>query len=171
MPIKKITKAKSKASRKLSESIREAHEFYGVTEARAKAKAKTQSKANRKFRDILIEVHGTRGINGPWANPKAQSKEAAPKANPIPQTGVDAIVAYLVKHKDRIGAIVVGVAAYPGERIPSTLNGAESSYMLFGADGTAFDRHESINRRSLITQGLVVSLANRHIDSRQSMMH
>jgi len=95
-------------------------------------------------------------------------KEAKPKpkAKPIPATGIDKILAHLIKHKDQIGAIVVGVAAKPYAHITAQDGDTECDGLQFAADVTVFDGHECDSRRTMMTRGLVASLANVHLDRR-----
>jgi len=97
------------------------------------------------------------------ASPKAKAKA---KAKPTPETGVDKIIAHLVKHKDQIGAIVVGVAPKPYAHITAPDGDTECDGLQFAADVTVFDGHEGAARRTMMTRGLVVTLANVHLDKR-----
>jgi len=101
-------------------------------------------------------------------NPAKPNTKASPKAkaNPIPETGIDKILAHLIKHKDQIGAIVVAVAAKPYARITAQDGDAECDGLQFAADVTVFDGHEGAARRTMMTRGLVVALANVHLDKR-----
>jgi len=95
------------------------------------------------------------------AKPKAKASPK-PEAKAIPETGVDKIIAHLIKHKDYIGAIVVGVAAKPGAQITGQHGGLHDG-LMFSADVTHFDGREGDSRRTLLTRGLVSSLVNVHL--------
>jgi len=106
------------------------------------------TKSEKQLRDIWGAVY------------RANSK---PKAKPTPETGIDKIIAHLVKHKAQIGAIVVGVAAKPGAQITGQQGGLHDG-LMFSADVTHFDGREGDSRRTILTRGLVSSLVSVHLD-------
>jgi len=86
---------------------------------------------------------------------KANSK---PKAKPTPETGIDKIIAHLIKHKDKIGAIVVGVAAKPHAHITAQDGDEDCDGLRLAADVTTFDGHGDDNAHTILTRGLVANL-------------
>jgi len=99
------------------------------------------------------------------AKPKTKASPK-PEAKAIPETGVDKIIAHLIKYKDQIGAIVVGVAPKPYAHITAPDGYTACDGLQFAADVTVFDGHEGAARRTMMTRGLVASLANVHLDRR-----
>jgi len=93
---------------------------------------------------------------------KANSK---PKAKPTPKTGIDKIIAHLIKHKDQIGAIVVGVAPKPCAQVTAP-DSDKCEGLCLSADVTTFNEHENDYRHSLLIRGLVAHLVNAHLDRR-----
>jgi len=100
-------------------------------------------------------------------NPAKPNTKASPKAKAKapPQTGVDKIIAHLIKHKDQIGAIVVAVAARPGAQVKAP-DGDKCEGFNLSADVTTLVGHEKDTRHSLLTRGLVAHLVNAHLDKR-----
>jgi len=170
--------------RDICDAVAKEHTGHDI-KGRAKASPKPEAKDNRKLRDIISEIHGARGINGPWAKPKPKSKGLDPrdivyddmtnrdfmarlkekpspkcehKANPIPETGIDKILAHLIKHKDQIGAIVVGVAAKPHAHITAQDGDEDCDGLRLAADVTTFDGHGDDNAHTILTRGLVANL-------------
>ena len=102
-------------------------------------------------------------------NPAKPNTKASPKAKakPTPETDVDRVLAHLIKHKDEVGAIVCVVAAKPGARVTSFSGGKCEGFVLTAEDAT-LDRWGKDSRHSLLTRGLVASLASMHLDKRGS---